>query len=283
MATEHPKAAALNRRQTPVPIAVPIGYLRRLVSGRVLPTFGGSSVASPQLENGHTRIANELLDALAKIRMSGTEWQVLITLFRQIYGWHRKSADISLNTLAESIGLPRQRVSEAINSLTARNVVSRKTVHGVPNTYEIQKNHILWEVSRKTVPVTENRDRSVTENRACLSRKTVPLLNIDLKKRKISRHRGPETVTENRDTITPPKSAPQSPTKGTRLVLETLPAEWMNFCKEERPDLYAGKEWQIFADYWRAQPGQKGIKVDWFATWRNWVRRSDGRNTRREG
>ncbi len=28
-----------------------------------------------------------------------------------------------------------------------------------------------------------------------------------------------------------------------------------------------------FADHWRAQPGQKGVKLDWPATWRNWIRR----------
>ena len=28
-----------------------------------------------------------------------------------------------------------------------------------------------------------------------------------------------------------------------------------------------------FRDYWIAQPGQKGVKTDWTATWRNWVRR----------
>lgn len=28
-----------------------------------------------------------------------------------------------------------------------------------------------------------------------------------------------------------------------------------------------------FIDYWRAQPGQKGCKTDWVATWRNWLRR----------
>jgi uncharacterized protein YdaU (DUF1376 family) len=27
-----------------------------------------------------------------------------------------------------------------------------------------------------------------------------------------------------------------------------------------------------FRDYWRAQPGQKGVKLDWPATWRNWCR-----------
>ena len=29
-----------------------------------------------------------------------------------------------------------------------------------------------------------------------------------------------------------------------------------------------------FRDYWKAVPGQKGIKLDWDATWRNWLRNS---------
>lgn len=29
-----------------------------------------------------------------------------------------------------------------------------------------------------------------------------------------------------------------------------------------------------FRDYWNAQPGQKGVKLDWQATWRNWCRNS---------
>lgn len=33
------------------------------------------------------------------------------------------------------------------------------------------------------------------------------------------------------------------------------------------------REIDTFRDYWVAQPGQKGIKLDWAATWRNWVRR----------
>ena len=29
-----------------------------------------------------------------------------------------------------------------------------------------------------------------------------------------------------------------------------------------------------FRDHWHSQPGQKGTKVDWSATWRNWCRRA---------
>lgn len=32
-------------------------------------------------------------------------------------------------------------------------------------------------------------------------------------------------------------------------------------------------EVERFRDYWAAQPGAKGRKADWAATWRNWARR----------
>jgi uncharacterized protein YdaU (DUF1376 family) len=60
--------------------------------------------------------------------------------------------------------------------------------------------------------------------------------------------------------------------KAKRLSLEELPKEWEDFCKKERPDLKPLNIWNQFRDYWIAQGGQKGTKLDWFATWRNWVR-----------
>lgn len=33
----------------------------------------------------------------------------------------------------------------------------------------------------------------------------------------------------------------------------------------------AGMEGEKFLNYWAAQPGQRGVKLDWDATWRNWV------------
>lgn len=40
-------------------------------------------------------------------------------------------------------------------------------------------------------------------------------------------------------------------------------------------------EHEKFLDYWRAQPGAKGVKHDWAATWRNWMRTAMQRSGRR--
>ena len=61
--------------------------------------------------------------------------------------------------------------------------------------------------------------------------------------------------------------------KGSRLSKDLIfPQEWFLFCKQERPDLEPLMTFNKFQDYWISQAGQKGVKLDWFATWRNWVR-----------
>jgi hypothetical protein len=70
---------------------------------------------------------------------------------------------------------------------------------------------------------------------------------------------------------------PSERTRGTRLPPGwSLPAEWKLWANSERPDLDAGAVAAKFADHWASQPGQKGVKADWLATWRNWVRGERG-------
>jgi uncharacterized protein YdaU (DUF1376 family) len=62
-------------------------------------------------------------------------------------------------------------------------------------------------------------------------------------------------------------------TLGKRLASDfSFPLEWEQFCQQTRPELSPVKTFDQFKDYWIAQAGQKGVKLDWFATWRNWVR-----------
>ena len=61
-------------------------------------------------------------------------------------------------------------------------------------------------------------------------------------------------------------------TKGTRFNLVAIPEEWTLFCKKERSDLNPTVVFDGFKDYWVSVAGVKGVKADWTATWRNWVR-----------
>ena len=64
--------------------------------------------------------------------------------------------------------------------------------------------------------------------------------------------------------------------RGSRLSQDfSLPVEWRDFCVQERPEIHPTQTFDKFKDYWIAQAGQKGVKLDWFATWRNWVRNTN--------
>ena len=75
------------------------------------------------------------------------------------------------------------------------------------------------------------------------------------------------------------------PKRGTRL-----PDNWApNLHLPANQQLHAqhSHEWlsdqlEIFRDYWTAKTGQQATKVDWDATWRNWLRRSAGQEKPRQ-
>jgi uncharacterized protein YdaU (DUF1376 family) len=61
--------------------------------------------------------------------------------------------------------------------------------------------------------------------------------------------------------------------RGSRLANDwVLPNEWEYWANKERPDLNALQVADQFKDFWCAKPGKDGVKLDWAATWRNWVR-----------
>ncbi len=62
--------------------------------------------------------------------------------------------------------------------------------------------------------------------------------------------------------------------RGTRIRTDWTPSDAERaFAKQEGfSDWEIQRETQKFRDYWTACAGAKGIKLDWTATWRQWVR-----------
>ncbi len=61
--------------------------------------------------------------------------------------------------------------------------------------------------------------------------------------------------------------------RGSRLPPDFIPD--LEFAMSEGLTAFqAEREAAQFRDYWIQQPGQKGVKLDWSATWRSWCRRA---------
>lgn len=83
-------------------------------------------------------------------------------------------------------------------------------------------------------------------------------------------------ATTRHDTTQPPPSGEGVRGRASRIPIPfRLTDEMLAFARPLSVNIE--KETEKFVDYWKAQPGQKGVKLDWPATWRNWMRRASER------
>lgn len=64
-------------------------------------------------------------------------------------------------------------------------------------------------------------------------------------------------------------------TKGTRIPANfSVTPEMVEWARTHAPNVDGRRETAAFVDYWLGMPGQRGVKTDWAATWRNWMRKA---------
>lgn len=72
---------------------------------------------NPQLEDGYTRIAHELLEIMAKTKLSPTQYRIIFAVWRYTYGFGRKSHHLSLSFLAQATGCDRRSLQREVKRL----------------------------------------------------------------------------------------------------------------------------------------------------------------------
>lgn len=128
-------------------------------------TLQSSHIAgyNPQVENGYLRIANEIVEALCRYRLSGEETQCVFVVFRKTYGFGKKEDAIPLSQFAAMTGLKRPHVVRALGKLVSKKVLS-VTKKGTTSTsiYSFNKHFSEWTaVTKKDTtprPASTNKD-----------------------------------------------------------------------------------------------------------------------------
>lgn len=85
-----------------------------------------------------------------------------------------------------------------------------------------------------------------------------------------------EVPTETQETSSPSSQRARAPKakKGTRIPDDfAVTDDMVAWARQETP-LVGAKETAAFVDYWRGVSGARGVKADWVATWRNWMRKA---------
>ena len=99
--------------------------------------------ASPQLENGYTRIANELMEEMGRYRFSGAEFNILWIVLRLTYGWKRKEEEISFSKLVYFTELDLRHVKRIVKRLVQDKVLIKYKVQQ-KNVLGLNKNYFAW-------------------------------------------------------------------------------------------------------------------------------------------
>lgn len=116
---------------------------------------------APQLEDGFTRIANELLEAIGRAELSGREFRIMVAVIRKTYGYGKKADRLSHGQIARMIGVRRHHVCELVRGLVKRRILGvTENGNRSANNLWIQKDYSQWAKR----PAEGNTRRGVTKN-----------------------------------------------------------------------------------------------------------------------
>jgi len=73
------------------------------------------------IDDGYTRFANELLEAIASADLTARQLKVMLAYVRKTYGFNKKTDRIADEQIAQLTGLSRQNVNKAKKELISMN------------------------------------------------------------------------------------------------------------------------------------------------------------------
>ena len=120
-------------------------------------------MASPQLENGHTRIANELLEKIISTGLNGTELAIILHIIRKTYGYHKKQDEISLSQFLKAIPVSKTSICKALSNLQLVNIiklVKKGSSFKSSNLWIFNKNYDEWQLVKKSKLVKKTKRTS---------------------------------------------------------------------------------------------------------------------------
>ena len=101
-------------------------------------------MASPQLENGYTRLSNELLEKIIRYPFKGYELKIILKIARDTYGWKTKKRQISYGRIAKDAKIDRRHAVKYCSLLVGRNIIFKQQLKNRDNLWGINKDYEEW-------------------------------------------------------------------------------------------------------------------------------------------
>jgi phage replication O-like protein O len=135
-------------------------------------------MANPQRENGTTDIAHEIMEALMRTRIPGEARQIIDTIFRQTYGWHKKEDRIALSQFCGFTLMKKPNVVRAIKKAFNMNIIIIRKDNELNSFYSINKNFDQWKPLPKQTKRGQALSKKIMKDDA-LSEKIIGVIQND--------------------------------------------------------------------------------------------------------
>jgi phage replication O-like protein O len=107
-----------------------------------------------QLEHGYTRIANEILEQMARIKLSPTQYRILFLVWRCTYGFQKKEHEMSLSFIGEATGIDKRNIQRELKSLEEKNIIHQEIKNGSYRKLSFNKKYDEWVVETTIGEIT---------------------------------------------------------------------------------------------------------------------------------
>lgn len=121
---------------------------------------GDRKVLKADTEDGFTRIANLILEALSMVRINSTQTGICLFLMRRTYGWNRSQDAVSLGDFAAACGTSKTYVSRQLADLLQKKIIRRLTYEpGKTPVYAFCTNINEWDAGCINIQALADNDR----------------------------------------------------------------------------------------------------------------------------
>jgi phage replication O-like protein O len=125
-------------------------------------------LADVQLENGYTRIANDILEHMATVKLSPTQYRIIFLVWRCTYGFRKKEHEMSLSYISEATGLDKRNIRRELKSLEDKKIIHQNIKNGSYRKISFNKNYDEWmgetAMGEITMGETDNATMGETDN-----------------------------------------------------------------------------------------------------------------------
>lgn len=103
-------------------------------------------MAHPELSDGYTKIANELLEATFRYITNPTWLRITLATIRITYGWRMKERESNVSSYAKMLNLTDEYVKTSLTEMEQTKIVNIVWISPRKFTISINKNYDKWSV-----------------------------------------------------------------------------------------------------------------------------------------